>query len=125
VEALDMALYDLHDEVGRAAAESLAGFGAAALGILSGALRHPEAGIRLRAVSALMKIRDPRVLPLLAEMLHDHDRLVQKQVIRSLGELRDPRAVAALTPIAEDRSDRELSMLAREALETLAKTIRK
>lgn len=119
VEALGMALYDLHDEVGRAAADSLAGFGAPALDVLSEALSHPEAGIRLRAVSALTRIRDPRVLTLLAGMLHDHDRLVLKQVIQSLGELRAPRAVAALTPIAEDRSDRELSMLAREALKKL------
>ncbi|RJP51450.1 MAG: HEAT repeat domain-containing protein [Anaerolineaceae bacterium] len=120
VEALGMTLYDMHDEVGHAAAESLAGFGAPALGVLSEALNHPEAGIRLRAVSALTRIRDPRVLPLLAEMLHDHDRLVLKQVIQSLGELRDPRAVAALTPIADNRADRELSMLAREAMRQLS-----
>jgi HEAT repeat protein len=120
VEALGMALYDMHDEVGRAAAESLAGFGAAALGVLAEALRHPEAGIRLRAVWAMTKIKDARVLPLLAEMLHDHDRLVLKQVIQSLGELRDPRALAALTPIADDRSDRELSILARQAIKQLS-----
>lgn len=120
VETLGMALYDLHDEVGRAAADSLAGFGASALGVLSEALQHPEAGIRLRAVSALTKIRDPRVLPLLAEMLHDHDRLVQKQVIRSLGDMHNPHAVAALTPIADHRADRELSMLAREAIKRLS-----
>jgi HEAT repeat protein len=115
-----MALYDMHDEVGRAAAEALAGFGAAALGVLAEALRHPEAGIRLRAVWAMTKIKDARVLPLLTEMLHDHDRLVLQQVIQSLGELRDPRALAALTPIADDRSDRELSMLARQAIKQLS-----
>ncbi len=120
VEALGMALYDLHDEVGRAAADSLAGFGASAFDVLSEALHHPEAGIRLRAVSALTRLRDPRVLPLLAEMLHDHDRLVQKQVIQSLGDMRDPRAAAALTPIADNRSDRELSILAREAIKQLS-----
>ncbi len=119
VEPLGMTLYDMHDEVGRAAAESLAGFGAAAIGVLAEALRHPEAGIRLRAVWALTKIKDARVLPLLAEMLNDPDRLVLKQVIQSLGELRDPRAVAALTPIADNRNDRELSMLAREAIKAL------
>jgi HEAT repeat protein len=50
VEALGMTLYDMHDEVGHAAAESLAGFGAAALGVLAEALKHPEAGIRLHAI---------------------------------------------------------------------------
>ena len=92
VEPLGMALYDMHDEVGRAAAGSLAGFGAAALGVLSEALKHPEAGIRLHAVWALTRIKDARVLPLLAGMLKDPDRHVVKQVIQSLGELHDPRA---------------------------------
>lgn len=119
VEPLGMALYDMHDEVGRAAAESLAGFGAAALGVLSEALQHPEAGIRLHAVWALTKIKDARVLPLLAGRLKDIDRHVLKQVIQSLGELGDRRALAILTPIADDRRDRELSMLARQAMKAL------
>jgi HEAT repeat protein len=119
VEPLGMALYDMHDEVGHAAAEALTGFGAAALGVLGEALNHPEAGIRLHAVWALTKIKDVRVLPLLAKMLNDSDRHVLKQVIQSLGELRDPRALAVLTPIADNRGDRELSMLAREALKQL------
>lgn len=119
VEPLGMTLYDMHDEVGHAAAQSLACFGAAALGVLGEALQHPEAGIRLHAVWALTRIKDARVLPLLAEMLKDPDRHVLKQVIHSLGELRDPRALPVLTRIADDRSDRELSMLAREAIKML------
>jgi len=119
IEPLGMALYDLHIEVGEAAAEALAGFGAAAFGVLTQALKHPEAGIRLRAIRALTKIKDTQVLPLLAEMLNDPDRHVLKEVIQSLGELHDPRALAVLTPIANDRSDRELSMLAREAIKSL------
>lgn len=119
VEPLGMTLYDMHDEVGHAAAQSLAGFGAAALGVLGEALQHPEAGIRLHAVWALTRIKDARVLPLLTEMLKDPDRHVLKQVIHSLGELRDPRALPVLTRIADDRSDRELSMLAREAIKML------
>lgn len=120
VEPLGMALYDMHDEVGHAAAESLAGFGVAALGVLGEALQHPEAGIRLHAVWALTKIKDARVLSLLAGMLKDPDRHVLREIIQSLGELRDPRALAVLTPIADDRGDRELSMLAREAMKLLA-----
>jgi HEAT repeat protein len=119
VAPLGMMLYDMHDEVGRAAAESLAGFGAVALGVLGEALQHPEAGIRLHAIWALTRIKDARVLPILAEMLKDPDRHVLKQVIQSLGELGDSRALAILTPIADDRGDRELSMLAREAMKQL------
>jgi HEAT repeat protein len=120
VEPLGMALYDMHDEVGHAAAEALAGFGTAALEVLSEALQHPEAGIRLHALSALSRIQDARVLPLISQMLKDPDRHVLKQVIQSLGELRDPRALAILTAIADDRGDRELSMLARDAIKQLA-----
>jgi HEAT repeat protein len=116
VEPLGMMLYDMHDEVGHAAAESLAGFGAAALEVLSEALEHPEAGIRLHALSALSRIKDARVLPLIMQLLHDPDRLVLKQAIQSLGELGEARALAILAPIADDRTDRELSMLAREAM---------
>jgi HEAT repeat protein len=119
VEPLGMVLYDMHYEVGRAAAESLTGFGAAALGVLGEALKHPEAGIRLHAIWALTRIKDARVMPLLTGMLKDPDRHIQKQVIQSLGELGDPRALAMLTPIADDRGDRELSMLAREAMKLL------
>jgi HEAT repeat protein len=121
IEPLGVALYDMHDEVGRTASESLAGFGAASIGILGEALKHPEAGIRLRALSALSRIRDARVLPLLAGMLNDPDRYVQKRVIQSLGESGDPRALALLTPIADDRGNRELSMLAREAMKLLSR----
>ncbi len=119
VEALGMTLYDMHYEVGRAAAESLAGFGAAALEVLAEALKHPEAGIRMHALFALSRIKDARVLPLIAEALKDHDRLVQKQAIQSFADLGDPRALAILEPIADDRGDRELSMLAREAVKAL------
>jgi HEAT repeat protein len=120
VDALGMTLYDLHHEVGEAAAEALAKFGASAVGVLGEALRHPEAGIRIHALYALSKIRDVRVLPLIASALADNDRLVQKQAIQSFVDLGDPGACANLEPIALDRRDRELSMLAREAIGRLS-----
>ncbi len=67
----------------------------------------------------MTRIKETSVLPLLAGMLKDPDRHVLKQVIRALGELHDSNALAVLTPIANDRSDRELSMLAREAIKSL------
>ena len=120
IEPLGMAVYDMHDEVGHAAAESLTKFGAAAINVLAEALKHPEAGIRLHAIWALTRIKDARVLPLLADMHLDPDRHVQKQVVQSLGELGDPRALTVLEPIAANRADRELSMLAREAMKALS-----
>ena len=120
VEALGMTLYDMHYEVGRTAAESLAKFGAAALGVLGEALKHPESGIRLHALYALSQIRDARVLPLIAGALDDNDRLVQKQAIQSFADLGNAGALTFLEPIALDRRDRELSMLARDAMKQLS-----
>ncbi|HET9909239.1 MAG TPA: HEAT repeat domain-containing protein [Anaerolineales bacterium] len=116
IEPLGMALYDLHHDVGSAAAESLARFGASAVEVLIEALSHPEMWIRIHAVSALGKIRDARVTPVLLEMLNDPEREVRKHVIKILGELKDTRALSALQEIASNRADRELSMLAKQSL---------
>ena len=116
IEPLGMALYDLHHEVGEAAAESLARFGGASFEVLKEALAHPEAGIREHAVAALGKIQDARVAPALIELLRDPDRIVQKQTILALSRLQDSRAESALKEIANDRSDREFSTLAKQLL---------
>jgi HEAT repeat protein len=119
IEPLGMALYDLHHEVGKASADSLAHFGAPAVDVLVEALSHPEMWIRIHAVSALSKIRDPRVTPILLEMLSDPEREVKKQVIEALGNLKDRRALPALQKIVANRADRELQTLAKQAVETL------
>jgi len=121
MEPLGMALYDLHHEVGKAAADSLARFGIPAVDVLTEALAHPEMWIRIHALIALAKIRDGRVTTILLEMLNDPEREVKKQVIESLGTLKDSRALSSLQEIASNRSDRELHTLARQALENLTK----
>lgn len=119
IEELGMAVYDLHHEVSRSAAEALAKFGAPAVGVLSEALRHPEAAVRQHAIIGLGKIQDARVAPLLVEMLNDPERIVQKQAMQSLGGLKDERAVSALKEIASQRADREMSALAKQILELI------
>ena len=121
MEPLGMALYDLHHEVGKVAADSLARFGVPSLEILVGALSHPEMWIRIHAIQALSKIKDMRVIPLLLQMLNDPEREVKKQVIQSLGELKDPRSSHALQEIVSNRGDRELHTLAKQALESFAR----
>ena len=116
IEPLSMAIYDLHHDVGSAAAESLARFGAPAIDVLIEALSHPEMWIRIHSISALSKIRDSRVMPFLLEMLNDPEREVTKHVIKVLGELKDTRALPALQEIASNRADRELSMLAKQSI---------
>jgi len=117
IEPLGMALYDMHHNVGRASAESLANFGAPALEVLIEALSHPEMWIRIHSVIALGKVKDPRVALVLLEMLDDPEREVKKQVIAVLGELKDNRTLPALQEIASNRADRELSMLAKQSLD--------
>ena len=118
IEELGMTLYDLHDEVSNAAGEALAQFGESAISVLNEALRHPEVAVREHAVISLGKIQSPQVIPLLIEMLKDPERIVRKQVVLSLDGIKDERVTAALKEIASNRADRELSMLAKQVLES-------
>ena len=120
IQSLEMVMYDMHYEVGQTAAESLARFGEKGLKVLAGALVHPEAWIRQHAVRGLMLSRDKRVVPELVKLLEDPAREVVCGTIQSLGSLGDSRALPALQKIASDRTDRELSTLARQAIKALA-----
>jgi HEAT repeat protein len=121
IQPLAMSLYDVHHEVGKASAESLAKFGAQSFEVLTEALSHPEMWIRIHAIIGLSKIQDSRVAPVLIEMLNDPEREVKRQVIQSLGELKDPRVTSVLQKIMANRGDREFHALAKAALENLAK----
>jgi HEAT repeat protein len=116
IEELGMTVYDLHHEVGQAAAEALAKFGEPAIPILTGALTHPEAAVRGHAVIGLGNIHNGRVVPLLIEMLSDPDRDVVRKAMQSLAGFKDADAVTALREIAADRLDRELAALAKQLL---------
>lgn len=116
IQPLGMSLYDTHFEVGKTAAEALAGFGPVGLKVLASALHHPEAWLRQHAITGLTLSGDQRIVPVILDMLNDPDREVRKQAIQSLGTLNDERAIPALQSIALDRLDREMSGLARDAL---------
>lgn len=119
IEELGMAVYDLHHEVSKAAAEALAQFGAPAVDVLTEALVHPEAAVREHAVIGLGKIQDERVGPFLIEMMQDPETAVRRQAMISLGNLRDNRAVPALQQAAANRADRDMATLAKELLAKL------
>ena len=124
LEPLGMALYDVHVDVAEQAGTALGLFGAASLEYFDEAMRASEASSRIHALTGLGLVKDPSAIELIAYGLRDPDRQVQKRAIFALKVSRNPRALDILNPIAADRNDRELSMLAREALDTLAKTIR-
>jgi HEAT repeat protein len=119
IEELSMTIYDLHHEVGKAAAETLAKFGAPTVNIFIEALSHPEPEIRKNSLIALSKIQDARVAPVLIEMLGDPAKDVQKQALLAIGVLRDSRAIPALQEIILNRADREMSALAKRILESI------
>ena len=116
IEPLGMALYDLHHDVGKASAEALATFGGTSFETLVEALDHPEIWIRIHSVDVLPKVREPRVALVLLEMLKDPEREVVKHVIQAMGELKDPRTLPSLQEIMNNRADRELHALAKEAI---------
>lgn len=120
IEPLGMALYDVHNVVGEAAAQALARYGASALDVLEEATRAVESPIRMHALTGLSRIQDARVLVIIAGLIHDHDREVMKRAIQALADTRNPDALSLLEPFAADRSDRERSMLAREAMRQLS-----
>jgi HEAT repeat protein len=121
IEPLGMSLYDTHHDVGKASAESLARFGGSSFEVLTDALHHPEAGIRIHALIGLSLTRDSRVGQVMIQMLDDPEREVRKQVIRSLGEVRDRQTISVLQQIVANRGDREFYGLAKEALEKISK----
>ena len=109
--------------MGDAAAEALARYGAPALEVLEEATRAVESPIRMHALSGLSRIQDDRALPIIEDRIHDADRNVMKRAIQALAETRNPNALTVLAPYAEDRSDRERSMLAREAMRQLSTNV--
>jgi HEAT repeat protein len=119
IEELGMTLYDLHNEVGKAAADALAKFGSPTVDIFIEALKHPEAEIRKNSVVALSKIQDARVAPVLIEMLRDPARDVQKEALQAVSKSRDPRAIPLLQDIISNRADREMAALAKQILESI------
>jgi HEAT repeat protein len=116
MEPLSMALYDLHHDVGKAAAEALARFGASSFDILVEALNHPEMWIRIHSVQALVKVRDERVASLLQDMWNDPEREVKRHVIEAMGELKDRSLLPTLQSIMANRADREFHALAKDAI---------
>ena len=119
IEPLGMALYDLHHDVGQAAAEALAKFGATSFDVLVEALSHPEMWIRIHSIQALARIKDPRVAGILVQMLNDPEREVKRHVIEAMAELKDASVLSALQSIMANRSDRELHALAKDAIAKL------
>ena len=119
IEPLGMALYDLHHDVGKAAAEALVNFGERSFEILVEALEHPEMWIRIHSVDVLPKIAEPRVALVLIEMLKDPEREVKMHVIEAMRALKDNRTLPVLQTIMANRSDREMHALAKVAIENM------
>ncbi len=116
IDALEMAFYDTNYDVAEMALRALIEFGAGVLPILADALVSPNLWIREKAVWALGEIGGEQAVLYLLEMLNDSADSVRVESIASLTKLRDPRALPTLRAIAQNRDEREIAKLARQAI---------
>ena len=65
-------------------------------------LRSTYPQVRRRTAEILGRLKDPRVVPFLLNVLHDEDLEVRKAIIAALGEIRDRRAVEPLVAMVQD-----------------------
>lgn len=69
-------------------------------------LHDIDVKVRVRAVKALGKYKDPNVVSVLIKALQDDkDSLVRIQVVKSLGRIEDEKSISALIRVLEDEDD--------------------
>jgi HEAT repeat protein len=66
------------------------------------ALRDPSPRIRLEAVVALSKLRDPRSIGALVQYMREHPNMVEEETIEALGELGSDQALELLLEYLEN-----------------------
>ncbi len=116
IGALEMAFYDTNYDVAESALEALLEFGEDSLPILSEALVSPNIWIREKTVWGLGEMGGEQATIYLLEMLSDEADSVRKATIGSLTKLKDPRALPTLRAISQNRENREIAKLARQAI---------
>lgn len=69
-------------------------------------LHDIDVKVRVRAVKALGKYKDPNVVSVLIKALQDDkDSLVRIQIVKSLGRIEDEKSISALIRVLEDEDD--------------------
>lgn len=117
MESLEMAFYDPNYDVAENALVALLDFGEASLPILQNALHNPNAWLRQKAAWGLGEIGGQKATNLLLAIVGDQDEdEVRKEAIRALAKLKNPRTLPTLRAISENRSDKEIARLARQAI---------
>lgn len=116
LEPLQMAFYDPNYDVAEIAAKVLIDFGQTAMPIFVEALASPNDWIREQAIVAIAAIGGDNAVSAIINMLNDTAQPVRVATLKALGQLKDARAIPALNEIASDRSDKEASRLARQAI---------
>ena len=103
--------------VAEAAMLALANIGGPAVDPLIGSLKNDDPGVRMMAAAALGRIRDPRAVEPLIEVLeNDEDSLVQAAAVDALRKKKAPRAVEALIA-AEQNGSWVVRSLAKSAVQ--------
>lgn len=107
------------DSVAEAAMLALASLGAPAVEPLVDALQHDNPGVRIMAAEALGRIRDPRAVePLIQILEREEDPLVQAAAVDALRKQEGSRVLEALL-VAEASSSWVVRSLAKSAVEEL------
>ena len=66
--------------------------------------RETEGRVRIAAIRALGRLRNPHTVPILADLLEDEDHNIRLAAVQSLGAIRDVRALSNLHACLEDRN---------------------
>jgi HEAT repeat protein len=86
----------------------------AAVPLILGRLRSPDAGDRAVAVAALGEANDPSVTPQLRALLDDPAEMVAVEAIEALGKLKDPVSVAPmLSRMVDKQREKQADTIAR------------
>lgn len=124
IQRLDRVLANEPEPAVRAAAAEAAGRTrhAAAIPILSNALRDGDPGVRRQAAIALGAVGDPRGVPALARVMKEEpDAAVRAAAAQALGELGGPAAAAAVADAARSDADAAVRDLSGRALRRITR----
>jgi eukaryotic-like serine/threonine-protein kinase len=82
-------------------------------------LQNPEYVVRLHTIELLVKMKDPRSVPLLVATLDDHDPAVRKSTADALGTLGSRKALGYLTSRLSKEDVRTVRMSLKKSIEKI------
>jgi len=117
MDSLEMAFYDPNYDVAEHALVALLDFGETTLPILTNALHNPNQWIREKAAWGLGEIGGEKATNILLEIVSNPEEDgVREAAIQALIKLKNPRSLPTLRAISQNRDNKEIARLARQAI---------